>query len=598
MKQYFHDTIIVGTGCAGYNCADVLIALGKEDVAMVTEGRNMGTSRNTGSDKQTYYKLALSASSPDSVAELADELYHYGGMDGDIALSMAAGSVRSFMKLVESGVPFPQNEYGEFVGYKTDHSNKQRATSAGPLTSRYMTEALERKVLDQGINIYDGFYCIKILTKGRQVQGIVCIDLSDPEHQSGITLFTCNHLVMATGGEPGVYTSTVYPDSQSGCMGVLAGAGVTFANLHHWQYGLSSTGFKWNVSGSYQQVLPRYISTDQAGNTHDFLSDSYKNPKEMLRDIFSKGYEWPFDVNKQSGSSRIDLLVLEEMRKGNPVFLDFTRNPAGLEGGFHHLSEACHTYLKNSGALQDTPIKRLEALNPAAIRLYRSHGIDLKHDLLQIAVCAQHINGGVYVDANWQSDIRGLYVIGEAAGTFGPYRPGGSALNAAQVGAVRCAEHIVKCGRSVGPASFCQIEDLPQIRNGGEVNDSINQSLQRRMDRYAGVIRDMDQIKDMLAELEELLKVPLKQPVSVDEIKTYHRRLFQYELLQTFAFGAKTQGSIGSALVTNPSFHVIPTIEENKAKIILTRKGICQLIEPRPIPMGEQWFEAVWNASY
>ena len=48
--------------------------------------------------------------------------------------------------LVELGVPFPSNEYGEFVGYKTDHDPASRATSAGPLTSKFMTEKLQARM--------------------------------------------------------------------------------------------------------------------------------------------------------------------------------------------------------------------------------------------------------------------------------------------------------------------------------------------------------------------------------------------------------------------------------------------------------------------
>ena len=51
---YALDALVVGTGCAGYNAADWLYDLGRTDVAIVTEGIKMGTSRNTGSDKQTY----------------------------------------------------------------------------------------------------------------------------------------------------------------------------------------------------------------------------------------------------------------------------------------------------------------------------------------------------------------------------------------------------------------------------------------------------------------------------------------------------------------------------------------------------------------
>ena len=57
MKRY--NTIVIGTGCAGYAAADRLYTFGVRNIAIITEGRNMGTSRNTGSDKQTYYKLSL-----------------------------------------------------------------------------------------------------------------------------------------------------------------------------------------------------------------------------------------------------------------------------------------------------------------------------------------------------------------------------------------------------------------------------------------------------------------------------------------------------------------------------------------------------------
>ena len=54
------NTAVVGTGAAGYNAADRLWQLGQRDILIVTENRLAGTSRNTGSDKQTYYKLTLS----------------------------------------------------------------------------------------------------------------------------------------------------------------------------------------------------------------------------------------------------------------------------------------------------------------------------------------------------------------------------------------------------------------------------------------------------------------------------------------------------------------------------------------------------------
>ena len=141
------NAAVIGSGAAGYNAADSLFSLGVTDVIIITEGRFMGTSRNTGSDKQTYYKLNLAGGVRDSVYDMANALMRGGSMHGDIALTDAALSARGFFKLVGLGVPFPMNEYGEYVGYKTDHDETTRATSCGPLTSKYMTEALEKTVL-------------------------------------------------------------------------------------------------------------------------------------------------------------------------------------------------------------------------------------------------------------------------------------------------------------------------------------------------------------------------------------------------------------------------------------------------------------------
>ena len=146
-KKYFYDAVVVGSGAAGYNA---ICRLNKDKVkkaALVTESRLCGTSRNTGSDKQTYYKLSLGGEFPDSVAKMAHDLFSCGSVDGDNALCEAALSARCFMNLCELGVEFPVNRYGEYIGYKTDHDPYERATSAGPLTSKYMTEALERQAL-------------------------------------------------------------------------------------------------------------------------------------------------------------------------------------------------------------------------------------------------------------------------------------------------------------------------------------------------------------------------------------------------------------------------------------------------------------------
>lgn len=227
-------------------------------------------------------------------------------------------------------------------------------------------------------------------------------------------------------------------------------------NLHCWQYGLASVGFRWNVSGSYQQVIPRYVSVDRDGKETDFLSSSL-TAEDQLNFIFLKGYQWPFDPKRVNGSSRVDMLVKAETDHGRRVYMDFRRNPAAFS--FERLGGEARDYLTRCGAVQQTPIERLRTMNSPAIELYRAHGIDLERDLLEVRVCAQHHNGGIGVDCHWQTDVPGLYACGEAAGTFGQSRPGGAALNSTQVGSMRAAQDIARSRRTI-PERLPPIGDI------------------------------------------------------------------------------------------------------------------------------------------
>ncbi len=125
-------TLVIGSGAAGLNAAVQLVRSGIKDELILTEGLAMGTSINTGSDKQTYYKLSMCGADSDSPRDMAESYFAGGSMHGDLALVEASLSARAFMNLVNIGVPFPRDSYGQFVGYKTDHDPRQRATSIGP----------------------------------------------------------------------------------------------------------------------------------------------------------------------------------------------------------------------------------------------------------------------------------------------------------------------------------------------------------------------------------------------------------------------------------------------------------------------------------
>lgn len=518
---YTLNTVIVGSGAAGLNAADRLYGYGDTDLAIVTEGLKCGTSRNAGSDKQTYYKLSLAGSEPDSVREMAETLFQGGCVDGDIALCEAALSAQSFFRLAEAGVPFPRNRFGEYVGYKTDHDPKCRATSAGPYTGRMMTDCLEQSVLRKGIRIFDSLQVIAILQHENELAGILCLDLKnqgDPDRR--YAAFCCRNTVWATGGPAGIYADSVYPPDQNGATGIALEAGAAGRNLTEWQYGIASVKPRWNVSGTYMQVLPRMFSAEQDGSgEREFLNDYFTDRGKLLTALFLKGYQWPFDADKAAGgSSVIDLLVSQESRKNRRVFLDFRANPLGDQFDFGCLSAEAKSYLERAGACFGTPVERLLQMNAPAVSFYLDQGVDLRREPLEIALCAQHNNGGLAVDCHWQTSLTGLFCAGEAAGTHGIRRPGGSALNAGQTGSTRAAQYIAACrtgipdeadvhafaGTMESAVGMCE-KMCAAALTGTDTVSGLRARVTRNMSLYGGAFRSEEGLKKALAETGQIL---------------------------------------------------------------------------------------------
>ena len=628
-KVYRCNTAVVGSGAAGFNAADRLWQLGQHDIVLVTENRAGGTSRNTGSDKQTYYKLTLSGGEPDSVREMADTLFAGRCVDGDLALCEAALSSQCFLKLVELGVPFPRNRYGEYIGYKTDHDPRRRATSVGPYTSKQMTECLEAAVQAKGVPMLDKTQVIKILTNGGTVCGLLCLNVTAQNDADRFVLIRCKNVIWATGGPAGMYADSVYPFSQYGATGLALEAGAKGKNLTEWQYGLASVAPRWNVSGTYMQVLPRvYSAAADGSDEREFLMDFFTDAHDMLSKLFLKGYQWPFDVRKVAdGSSIIDILVYLETCKGRKVYLDYRTNPADGEFSYDDLLPEAHEYLTRAGACFGTPIERLAHMNQPAIDFYRDKGVDLYTQPLEIALCAQHNNGGIGIDCWWQTDVKGLFAVGEAAASHGVYRPGGTALNAGQVGSTRAAQYIAARCRGDASAGFdvaasAALAEMAALADAcradtGNVR-ALWQHAAEEMSRCGAAIRDPAQIraygKQVEAQLAGFAKT-VKAGSRTELAMVYRLRdmlLSQHAYLTAMAdYTAHGGKSRGSALYTDLTGGIKPftqlpdtftfALDEAEAPLIQElwlENNTCRTAwrAPRPIPEDDDFFENVWRS--
>jgi len=649
------NTVIVGSGAAALNCAEHLYRGFQEAgverperlFAIVTAGVGSGTSYNSGSDKQTYYRVGVQDGVADSPLDFAKALVAGGGCHGDLALLEGENSAREFYHLVENGVPFPHNERGGFVGYKTDHDPRQRATSAGPWTSRFMVRKSLARLRRYGVRFFDNHRMLDVLTSGegeeRRAIGLIAADTTRLGHgDRGLVLFLCRNLVVATGGPGDMYEVSVYPRGQMGSHGALFEAGVAAANLTESQFGLASIEPRWNLSGTYQQVVPRYYSTaPDGGDVREFLNDYFPDMRSMATNVFLKGYQWPFDPQRVAGggSSLVDLAVFNETAvRGRRVFMDFRENPRPSPGwnafSLDELGEEARTYLQRSGATQATPIARLDQMNRPSIELYRELGKDIAREPLAIAVCAQHNNGGFAVNLWWESNVHGLFVIGELAGTHGVKRPGGSALNSGQVGGLRAAQAIVhRGGGKPGRREFASLaedaikERTDRIARGLEASPSASLTVERaqadirrRMTRAGGILRESEHLRRAVAEARDLYRRVRNEGLRLEDASQYVEAITVEQmclahlgyLAAIATYLERGGGSRGSYLVIDrqsgreahallgDAFRSIPENEALRGEILEVRyRGDGEFdarpVSVRPLPQAQYWFENTWN---
>jgi len=357
----------------------------------------------------------------------------------------------------------------------------------------------------------------------------------------------------------------------------------------------------------------------------DYLTDS----NEALSMVFLKGYQWPFDSKKvMTGSSIIDLLVYREnVLKKRRVYLDFTKNPFGMEEiDYKALSPEAYEYLYKAGACFGTPIERLLKMNSPAVDLYKGKGVDITKEYLEIALCAQHHNGGIAVDKWWQTNIPGLYAAGECAGTHGITRPGGSALNAGQVGSLRAALYLcAHPNEATDEDAFTKVlteaearhmaigEQIPRNPDNVEVQIA---AAQRRMSDKGAAIRKGEAMAELLHETEAILAT-LPETVGVKDAGALYRYYTLRDLLITqtvvltamLDYGKTNPDTRGSSLCYREDGDLRKGLEEmfrflteqgsTRGKVQETVRDenafICTWRPVRPIPSDDDFFENVWR---
>jgi hypothetical protein len=274
-------------------------------------------------------------------------------------------------------------------------------------------------------------------------------------------------------------------------------------------------------------------------------------------------------------------------------------------------------------------------MNRPAVDLYKSHGIALAREPLEIAVCAQHNNGGFKGSIWWESRVRRLFPVGEVCGTHGVTRPGGSALNAGQVGSARAALFIARrsAERPMAVSAFIRTTKAQVLAKSEQARAMIGRKdgralspesclaeVRRRMSACGAAVRNPGKVRSEKAAARELW-LRAQREVRVPSGRDLPKAFKALDLALTHAVYLEAVGeyldrggkSRGSYLVPDPAgCKPHPSLEErwtfslaepsdfvsgNILEVWLDKKGRVRKrwVPVRPLPAADGWFETVWN---
>jgi succinate dehydrogenase / fumarate reductase flavoprotein subunit len=506
------DVVVLGGGGAALRAALAAQDAGAR-VLILTKGElgKAGVTALACSDRMAFHATLehTEPGGPDAWRYHAEDIYRIGGRvsDADLAKTLAQGAAEAYRYLDGLGVPFARDDSGRADQFVTDGSQYARACYTGPYTANHIHEALRKEVRRRGLPILENVMATDLVPDATgRTAGVMLADGR---------LIRAGAVVLATGGAGLAYEVNVFPEGMTGDGHAMAyRAGAELVNLEFIQIGLSSVKTKLACSGSLMRAWPRLVTEDD----REFLPDYFPAgtpPDEMYAVLFRKGASWP--VSYEEPSHVIDVAVFSQMQKGRTVWMDFSRNPAGLD--LSRLDPALWAKYAKIKALALTepplagsPLARLKAINLPSVEWLAERGIDLEAgDRIELAPACQHFQGGVKIDTRAATTVPGLFACGEVAGgQHGANRPGGNALMDSQVMGRIAGEQAAALAREAAPGEPRLPASGGAEQPSGKTLDvrEVRRRIQQLMTMYASIKRTRQGVADALDQLADLRARP------------------------------------------------------------------------------------------
>lgn len=477
---HIHDVLIIGSGAAGLSLA--LRLCDKAKVAILSKGELTAAS--------TYHAqggVAAVLDRRDSLdAHVNDTLNAGAGLCDPIAVEhIVEGGPESIQWLIEKGVDFttiPSEENQKQDSNDQYHLNREgghsfrRIIHAADATGAEISNTLIGCVqAEKNISLYKNRVAIDLITGnklGKSKIGIAGAYVLNNDTDE-VETFQAKCIVLATGGASKAYLYTSNPD-------IATGDGIAMA----WRAGCKVANLEFN------QFHPTCLY--HPGKSSFLITEAIRGEGGILKLPNGERFMKRFDDKAELAPRDIVARAIDhEMKRlgADHLYLDIShKDKAFITNQFPNVYKHC-----------------------------LSLGIDITQQAIPIVPAAHYTCGGIMTDLKGQTDIEGLYAIGETAftGLHGANRMASNSL-------LECLVLAASASQSIRDNidQIPEVDELPEW-DESQVSDSDEavvishnwDELRRFMWDYVGIVRTDKRLSRALSRVELLQR----------EISEYYR---------------------------------------------------------------------------
>jgi len=462
-----YDYIIIGSGIAGLYTA--LLFSRQGSVLIITKG-----SIDDCNTKHAQGGIAAAIGKDDSPElHLKDTLAAGDGLcDIEAVRILVNEAPARIADLVNLGVPFDTVNGEIALAKEAAHSVFRILHAGGDATGAHIEVTLSKRARASKIKVLEDCLVTEVLVEKGSVRGVKALDC----HTGSVEEFDCRFLVLATGGAGQLYKFTTNPDVATGdgiALAYRAGAEITDTEF-----------FQFHPTALRLPGVPPFLITEAVRGEGGVLRNA--NGHRFMPDYAPEADLAPRDVVARS--------ILYEMIKtgSDRVFIDATHLPRYV----------------------------ITTRFPQVYRFCLDHSLDITKDPIPVAPAAHYIMGGVKTNSWGETNIAGLFAVGETActGVHGANRLASNSLLEAVVFGQRIVERTT--AGAVPKTSVSRQE--AKVRGSLSPRQALKtvpppslSTLQELLWSKVGIIRnkeDLSQTANILASWQACLPRPKDRP--------------------------------------------------------------------------------------